>query len=115
MSTVPAHNFLDPTRWKSMAAARNIPGVCAVFVSSRSLLMTRTPSMRQSGGTLSIDSPALERISPGNDECLRTEADVRAAHEAVRVAGEPGPYLRPTIRGVQVPVVVDPIGQSARC
>src|ERR1700736_4302344 len=48
MITVPAHSFCDPTRAQFIAAARNIPGVCAVLLSRRSLLMTRTPSLRQS-------------------------------------------------------------------
>src|SRR5271165_1599843 len=48
MSTVPAHNFCEPTREKFTAAARSIPGVCAVLLSRVLLLMTRTPSVRQS-------------------------------------------------------------------
>src|SRR5450755_3919602 len=48
MMTVPAHNFCEPTRAKFTAAARSMPGVCGVLLSSRSLLMTRTPSSRQS-------------------------------------------------------------------
>src|ERR1700744_1520324 len=114
MSTVPAHSFLDPTRRKSMAAARSIPGVCAVFVSRRSLLMTRTPSLRQSGGTPAIASPVLERISAGNDERGRIEADVRRALDPVGISREAGSHLRPAIRGMQVPAVVDPVGQSGR-
>jgi hypothetical protein len=49
MITVPAHNFCEPTRLKFTAAARSMPGVCGVLVSNRSLLITRTPSVRQSG------------------------------------------------------------------
>src|ERR1700722_7894100 len=48
MITVPAQSFCEPTRAKFTAAARSMPGVCGVFLSSRSLLMTRTPSLRQS-------------------------------------------------------------------
>src|SRR3984893_14278648 len=48
MITVPAHSFCDPTRAKFIAAARSMPGVCGVLLSRRSLLMTRTPSVRQS-------------------------------------------------------------------
>src|SRR6204780_5580281 len=48
MITVPAHSFCEPTRAKFTAAARSIPGVCGVLLSRRSLLMTRTPSARQS-------------------------------------------------------------------
>src|SRR5258705_12433496 len=48
MITVPAHSFCEPTRAKFTAAARSMPGVWGVLLSSRSLLMTRTPSLRQS-------------------------------------------------------------------
>jgi hypothetical protein len=53
-----------------IAAARCIPGVCGVFVSSASPGTTRTPSVRQSGPTGPIlaptagpDHPAAE-LSP---------------------------------------------------
>src|SRR5471030_2493120 len=48
MTTVPAQIFCAP-RAELIAAARSIPGVCAVLLSRRSLLMTLTPSTRQSG------------------------------------------------------------------
>src|SRR5271165_5095411 len=48
MSTVPAHSFCEPTRGKFTAAARSIPGVCAVLLSRVLLRMTRTPWVRQS-------------------------------------------------------------------
>src|SRR5664279_3584699 len=49
MVTVPAHSFCDPTRWCVIAAARFMPGVCGVFVSSAWAGMTTTPCVRQSG------------------------------------------------------------------
>jgi hypothetical protein len=48
MVTVPAHSFWAPTRAKLMAAARFMPGVWAVLVSSDPAGMTRTPSCFQS-------------------------------------------------------------------
>src|ERR1700693_5338333 len=47
MITVPAQIFCEP-RAEFTAAARSMPGVCGVLLSSRSLLMTLTPSVRQS-------------------------------------------------------------------
>src|SRR4029077_19366328 len=47
MITVPAQIFCEP-RAAFTAAARSMPGVCGVLLSSRSLLMTLTPSSRQS-------------------------------------------------------------------
>jgi hypothetical protein len=49
MVTVPAHSFCDPTRWCVIAAARFMPGVCGVFMSSAWAGMTTTPCVRQSG------------------------------------------------------------------
>ena len=48
MLTVPAQIFCAPTRAALIAAARFMPGVCAVLGSSWSPLMTRTPLCRQS-------------------------------------------------------------------
>src|SRR6185312_4673732 len=48
MCTVPAQIFCAPTRAALIAAARFIPGVCGVLVSSWLALITRTPLCRQS-------------------------------------------------------------------
>ena len=48
MVTVPAHSFSAPARARSMAAARDMPGVCAVLGSSVSPGMTLTPWVFQS-------------------------------------------------------------------
>src|SRR5579864_4169008 len=48
MRTVPAQIFCAPTRAKLIAAARFIPGVCGVLVSSWSPGMTFTPWVFQS-------------------------------------------------------------------
>src|SRR5437879_1541701 len=48
MWTVPAQIFCAPTRAKLIAAARFIPGVCGVLVSSWSPGMTLTPLVFQS-------------------------------------------------------------------
>src|ERR1700716_1106737 len=48
MVTVPAHSVRAPARAWSIAAARDIPGVCAVFASSSSEWTMRTPCSRQS-------------------------------------------------------------------
>src|SRR5262245_18071572 len=58
MLTVPAHSLLAPVLAWVIAAARVIPGVCAVFKSSWSPGITFTPSSRQFGIGL-----ALIRIS----------------------------------------------------
>ena len=61
MVTVQAHSFWAPTRAKLMAAARFIPGVCAVLVSSDPAGMTRTPSCLQSVRKW-IDDPTVEAV-----------------------------------------------------
>src|SRR5712671_4771499 len=48
MVTVPAHSLRAPARAWSMAAARDMPGVCAVFGSSSCEWTMRTPCSRQS-------------------------------------------------------------------
>src|SRR5229473_3382176 len=48
MVTVPAHSFRAPARARSIAAARDMPGVWAVFGSSSSEWTMRTPCSRQS-------------------------------------------------------------------
>src|SRR5438309_10892126 len=48
MVTVPAQSLRAPARAWSMAAARDMPGVCAVFGSSSPEWTTRTPCSRQS-------------------------------------------------------------------
>src|SRR5882724_8895310 len=64
MMTVPAQIFCEP-RAAFTAAARSMPGVWAVLLSSRSLLMTLTPSMRQSRFGVSIASTPCAPGSPG--------------------------------------------------
>src|SRR5262249_18905172 len=54
MVTVPAHSFSAPTRAKLMAAARFMPGVCAVFGSSDEAGMTLTPWRRQFFASVSL-------------------------------------------------------------
>src|ERR1700690_2460028 len=114
MRTVPAYNFFDPTRRKSIAAARSMPGVWAVLVSSRSLPMTRTPSVRQSGicTMLTRGVLAAERVSDRDDQRLRTEADARGSDHPVGIGGEIGLDLGDSIGPVQMPAVGDPVGQS---
>src|SRR5205823_9071821 len=53
MWTVPAQIFCAPTRAKLIAAARFMPGVCGVLVSSWSPGMTLTPLVFQSMSVLS--------------------------------------------------------------
>src|SRR5450432_4735157 len=66
MITVPAHSFCEPTRAKFTAAARNMPGVWGVLLSSRSLLMTRTPSLRQSRSDFNL---SLQEVITGAHSC----------------------------------------------
>ena len=54
MITVPAHSFSAPVRAVVTAAARVMPGVCGVLMSSSSLRTTRTPLVRQSVATLGV-------------------------------------------------------------
>src|SRR5216684_6254412 len=56
MWTVPAQIFCAPTRAKLIAAARFIPGVCGVLVSSWSPGITLTPLVFQSIAPLSCRS-----------------------------------------------------------
>src|ERR1700736_3966876 len=48
MTTVPAHSLSAPARALQIAAARFIPGVCAVLGSKSSACTIRTPRRRQS-------------------------------------------------------------------
>jgi TctA family transporter len=59
--TVPAHSFWAPTRAKLIAAARFMPGVWAVLVSSDPAGMTRTPSCFQSVGPVMM-SPSVSNF-----------------------------------------------------
>ena len=58
--TVPAQSFSAPARACVTAAARCMPGVCGVLVSSASPGITRTPSVRQSR----VMAPTLARRQP---------------------------------------------------
>ena len=62
--TVPAQIFWAPTRAKLIAAARFIPGVWAVFGSSWSPGITRTPLVFQSIGAMGCSrySVALQAL-----------------------------------------------------
>src|SRR5271165_2431545 len=62
MITVPAQSFCEP-RAAFTAAARSMPGVCGVLPSSRSLLMTLTPSVRQSRIDFIASPPAGAPVS----------------------------------------------------
>src|SRR4029078_7693971 len=64
MCTVPAQIFCAPTRAKLIAAARFMPGVCGVLVSSWSPGMTLTPCSFQSTCACSLisQSPTVERL-----------------------------------------------------
>src|SRR5450755_372073 len=80
MITVPAHSFSAPVRAVVTAAARVMPGVCGVLMSSSSLRTTRTPLVRQSVATLGVfhgldqgvaEEPGFRRRAPGL--CYRPE------------------------------------------
>jgi Ca2+:H+ antiporter len=92
---VPAHNFCEPTRAKFTAAARSIPGVCGVLLSSRSLLMTRTPSLRQSRSDFNFLSRAAISYRPLCGFRITESHDIQncfAVHHAEVIAhriGEP--------------------------
>src|SRR5712691_6093809 len=57
MTTVPAHSFSAPARACVIAAARFMPGVCAVLTSSSFACTTRTPSNFQFDPDVAIVSP----------------------------------------------------------
>src|SRR5215475_6664050 len=59
MLTVPAQIFWAPTRARLMAAARFMPGVCAVLTSREFAGITRTPCVFQSICSLISASLAL--------------------------------------------------------
>src|SRR5689334_17014558 len=86
MCTVPAHSFWAPTRAKLLAAARFMPGVCAVFVSSWSAGITRTPSCFQSVGCGCVMAGGL--LGRGRRQHLLQLARLVHLHHDVRAADE---------------------------
>src|SRR5213075_710749 len=54
MTTVPAQSFSAPARACVIAAARFMPGVCAVLVSSSFACTTRTPCRRHLETVVSV-------------------------------------------------------------
>jgi hypothetical protein len=60
MSTVPAQSFSAPARAVVMAAARVMPGVCGVSVSSSPDRTTRTPLVRQSMGMDAVSRDEID-------------------------------------------------------
>src|SRR5664280_1489016 len=75
MVTVPAHSFCDPTRWCVIAAARFMPGVCGVFMSSAWAGMTTTPCVRQSGWLPGSVVIVVEDRGPAGDLSARSRRD----------------------------------------
>src|SRR5580693_7511605 len=84
MVTVPAHSFCAPTRAKLIAAARFMPGVWAVFASSESAGITRTPVCFQpsSGAAPKLSSAIPRASSAGADHDLEA-APRRGGRSAV--------------------------------
>src|SRR5437773_3396975 len=107
MWTVPAQIFCAPTRAKLIAAARFMPGVCGVLVSSWSPGMTLTPWVFQStppASCLSLMSlfPALETaLSYGRAGRLsgaRRLGDRHAAVDRQHLAGDEARLVRSEIK-----------------
>src|SRR4029453_536647 len=74
MTTVPAHSFSAPARAWVIAAARFMPGVCGVLMSSSLACTTRTP------WNFHFDSDDLSAIlPPKNFVRPRGHGDVRLA------------------------------------
>src|ERR1700693_3895362 len=98
MCTVPAQIFWAPTRAKLIAAARFMPGVCGVLVSSWSPGMTLTPLVFQSIGPCSCVSlmwlfptretvPSYGRAAPvSRDRDAAVDRQDLARHHARLVA-----------------------------
>src|SRR5947199_6601165 len=84
MWTVPAQIFCAPTRAKLIAAARFMPGVCGVLVSSWSPGMTLTPCVFQSIGPLSCCS----LISLSRSRVVALSRDRHAAVDRQDLAGD---------------------------
>ncbi len=59
MWTVPAHSFWAPTRARSIAAARVMPGVWGVLASSWSPGTTLTPVCFQPSGGIGVGASSL--------------------------------------------------------
>src|SRR5947207_3853499 len=68
MTTVPAQSFSAPVRACVMAAARFMPGVCAVLMSSSLDFTTRTPSYFQFDWAVSIRQLSLAQPREGASE-----------------------------------------------
>src|SRR3984885_5345536 len=88
MTTVPAHSFSAPARAWVIAAARFIPGVWAVLMSSSLERTTRTPSSRHRASLrLSMDdlSPTCSRKPQVSGQSIGKEA-VRTGAASSRAA-----------------------------
>src|SRR3954451_1084935 len=68
ITTVPAQSFSAPARAWVMAAARFMPGVCAVLISSSLACTTRTPLYFQPDScvmsSLDLDAGVLDHLAP---------------------------------------------------
>src|SRR6185436_5112423 len=83
MTTVPAQSFSAPARACVIAAARFIPGVCGVLVSSSPARTTRTPwyfhrAAASIGNLLLVGGLAIRRS--GSPEC-KVECGMRILAE----------------------------------
>src|SRR5450755_4685020 len=113
MITVPAHSFSAPVRAVVTAAARVMPGVCGVLMSSSSLRTTRTPLVRQSVTTLGVfhgldqgvaEETGFRRQAPGL--CYRPNPTARIVAKRARrgfrlVAEAVASTRRPLLGGSQ--------------
>src|SRR5262249_23989713 len=98
MVTVPAYSFSAPTRAWEMAAARHMPGVCAVLLSSALPGITRTPSLRQSLASVVVMvgppeelpitiAPAAQKANPIHRPHAQRHDDILCRNQASRTMG----------------------------
>src|SRR5690348_9065646 len=78
MTTVPAQSFSAPVRACVIAAARFMPGVCAVLMSSSVDLTTRTPSNFH----LPREEPLIDGIMPSLTMSEKAKALLKQGRQA---------------------------------
>src|SRR6266436_5653391 len=84
MTTVPAQSFSAPARACVIAAARFIPGVCAVLVSSSLACTTRTPCKRHFAVFASLIGGLLDLL-----QAVTVEHVAHCDRELLDRAGKP--------------------------
>src|SRR5712691_8203656 len=119
MTTVPAQSFSAPARAFVIAAARFMPGVCAVLMSSSFACTTRTPrcfhfdSVSMSGLLAALDSMCSTKPYEGNPlACLELSVVcVVSLYKAAFMASPTQPVANPGIQDLASRIYVELVGR----